>query len=80
MVPETVRAWPPRLRRTIPFLWLGLSVAWAVVVFVTDQPALWLALWIATTVGPIVFISSHNRTKRSGEIESTDPISKGLKQ
>jgi len=57
-----------------------LSVAWAVVVFVTDQPALWLALWIATTVGPVVFISSHNRTKRSGEIESTDPISKGLKQ
>jgi hypothetical protein len=77
MVPETVRDRPPRLERPIPFLWLGLSVAWAVVVFVTDQPALWLALWIATTVGPIAFISSHDRTNRSGGVESADPDSKG---
>lgn len=77
MVPETVRDRLPRLRRRIPFLWLGLSVAWAVVVFVTDQPAWFLALWIAATVGPVTHLSSRTRTNRSGGVESTDPNNKG---
>ena len=40
------------LLSALPWLWLGLSAAWAVVIFVTDQLAWPLALWIATTVGP----------------------------
>lgn len=42
-----------RLSRALPFLWLGLSIVWAVVIIVTDQLAWPLALWIATTVGPL---------------------------
>ncbi len=46
---------PTRLLNALPWLWLwlGLSAAWAVVIFVTDQLAWPLALWIATTVGPL---------------------------
>ena len=43
----------------LPRLWLGLSVAWAVVIFVTDQPAWPLALWIATTVGPLTALKAR---------------------
>ena len=39
--------------RALPFLWLGLSFLWAVVIIVTDHVAWPLALWIATTVGPL---------------------------
>jgi hypothetical protein len=42
-----------RLLNALPWLWLGLSAAWAVVIFVTDQVGWPLALWIATTVGPL---------------------------
>jgi hypothetical protein len=37
----------------LPWLWLGLSAVWAVVIFTTNQVAWPLALWIATTVGPL---------------------------
>jgi len=40
-------------RRTIALFWLVLSATWAVVIFATDQLAWPLALWIATTVGPL---------------------------
>jgi hypothetical protein len=43
----------------LPWLWLGLSATWAVVIFVTDQPAWPLALWIATTVGPLTALRTH---------------------
>ena len=41
------------LHRILPFAWLAFSAVWAVVIIVTDQPAWPLALWIATTVGPL---------------------------
>jgi len=45
----------PRQRwaKWLPFLWLGLSAIWAAVIVVTDQLAWPLALWIATTLGPL---------------------------
>ncbi len=49
----------PTMRRLIPWLWLTLSMAWAAVIFVTDQPAWPLALWIATTVGPLTLLRSR---------------------
>ena len=42
-----------RLLNALPWFWLAMSVAWAVVIVATDQPAWPLALWIAITVGPI---------------------------
>lgn len=41
------------LHRALPAAWLAMSAAWAGVIFVTDQVAWPLALWIATTVGPL---------------------------
>ena len=43
----------------LPWLWLGLSAVWAVVIFVTDQLAWPLALWIATTVGPLTALKAR---------------------
>lgn len=51
------RSWPAK---ALPFLWLGLSFVWAVVIVVTDQVAWPLALWVATTVGPLTAL--HSRT------------------
>ena len=48
-----------RLLDALPWLWLGLSAAWAVVIFVTDHLAWPLALWIATTVGPLTALKSR---------------------
>ena len=42
-----------RLLNALPWLWLGMSAAWAVVIVTTDELAWPLALWIATTVGPL---------------------------
>ena len=47
------------LLSALPWLWLGLSAAWAVVIFVTDQLAWPLALWIATTVGPLTALKAR---------------------
>jgi hypothetical protein len=44
------------MRQALPWLWLAMSLAWAVVIIVTDQIAWPLALWIATTVGPLTFL------------------------
>ncbi len=43
----------------LPWLWLGLSVVWAVVIIVTEQLAWPLALWIATTLGPLAAIGAR---------------------
>jgi hypothetical protein len=43
----------------LPWLWLGLSAVWAVVIFATDQVAWPLALWIATTVGPLTALRTR---------------------
>ncbi len=48
-----------QLLNALPWLWLGLSAAWAVVVFATDQLAWPLALWIATTVGPLTALKTR---------------------
>ena len=47
------------LLNALPWLWLGMSAAWAVVIFVTDQLAWPLALWIATTVGPLTALKTR---------------------
>lgn len=53
-----------RLRKALPWLWLAMSVLWAGVIFVTDQLAWPLALWIATTVGPLTYLrTSHDTTQ-----------------
>ena len=47
------------LVNALPWLWLGMSAAWAVVIFTTDQLAWPLALWIATTVGPLTALETR---------------------
>lgn len=51
----------PTLRRILPFAWLALSAVWAAVIVVTDQLAWPLALWIATTVGPLTALDRRHR-------------------
>ncbi len=53
----------------LPWLWLGLSVVWAVVIFATDQLAWPLALWIATTIGPLTALKARRQTRSSGEVD-----------
>ncbi len=48
-----------QLLNALPWLWLGLSAVWAVVIIVTDQVAWPLALWIATTVGPLTALKTR---------------------
>lgn len=45
------------MRKAIPWLWFAGSLLWAIVIIVTDQLAWPLALWIATTVGPVTYLS-----------------------
>jgi hypothetical protein len=52
------------LQRVLPFAWLALSAVWAAVILVTDHLAWPLALWIATTVGPLTAL--HQRPPRRG--------------
>ena len=47
------------LLNALPWLWLGLSAAWAVVIFATDHLAWPLAVWIATTVGPLTALKTR---------------------
>jgi hypothetical protein len=56
-----------RLRKVVPWLWLAMSLAWAVVIIVTDELAWPLALWVATTVGPLTCLtrSEPNRSRDS---------------
>lgn len=50
-----------RLLAALPWLWLALSAAWAVAILVTDQVGWPLALWIATTVGPLSVLGTRLR-------------------
>lgn len=45
--------------KLLAFGWLALSVFWAGVILVTDAPAWPLALWIATTLGPLTLWRSR---------------------
>jgi hypothetical protein len=47
--------------RVVPLAWLALSAAWAAVIVVTDQPGWPLAVWIATTLGPLTAIERRHR-------------------
>ena len=61
-----------QLLNALPWLWLSLSAAWAVVIFTTDQLAWPLALWIATTVGPLTVLKTR--------LDSPVDPAKGTKQ
>ena len=45
--------------RLVAFAWLALSVFWAGVIFVTDALAWPLALWVATTLGPLTLLRNR---------------------
>ena len=63
----TAAASKVRLRRALPWLWFGMSLVWAVAIVVTDQLAWPLALWIATTVGPLTYLRNSNHQSVSQE-------------
>lgn len=44
-----------------------MSAAWAVVIFTTDQLAWPLALWIATTVGPLTALKTRLDSKAGSQ-------------
>lgn len=46
------------LRQALPWLWLAMSLLWAVVIIVTEHLVWPLALWIATTVGPLTYVTT----------------------
>ena len=50
----------------MPFIWLALSAAWAGIVLVTGRPAWPLAIWIATTVGPLAALDGRRRRHDAG--------------
>lgn len=52
-----------RTRTAVPWLWLGLSVAWLVLIVVTDLPAWPLAVWIAATVGPLAALMNRPESR-----------------
>jgi hypothetical protein len=62
MIREVARS---RIGQALPWLWLAMSAVWALVIVVTDQLAWPLALWIATTVGPLTYLRTP--THRSHE-------------
>jgi hypothetical protein len=59
MAPEPAQR--STLRRILPFAWLAMSAVWAAVILDTDQLAWPLALWIATTVGPLTALDRRHR-------------------
>ena len=50
-----------RLRnlRRLALAWFALSLFWAGVIFVTDALAWPLALWVATTLGPLTLLRNR---------------------
>jgi hypothetical protein len=52
-----------QLLAALPWLWISLSVFWAGIILVTDQMAWPIALWIATTVGPLTMLRSRLESK-----------------
>jgi hypothetical protein len=64
-------------RRAIPLLWLAMSMVWAVEILITDQLAWPLALWIATTLGPLTALQARNNRKHSGNQIVPEPTKRG---
>jgi hypothetical protein len=71
-----------RLVNALPWLWLGMSAAWAVVIVATDQLAWPLALWIATTAGPLTALRTRldPRAGPQGDRVVADPSTKPTKE
>jgi len=65
--PNSDRSSRARLTTALPWLWLALSALWAAIILTTDQLAWPLALWIATTLGPLTAL----RTRLSHNTEPT---------
>lgn len=64
---------PRRVWRTaIPWLWLAMSLLWAVVIILTDQLAWPLAVWIATTVGPLTYLAKHQSGPQGSRTKGTE--------
>lgn len=59
--PTSDRSSRARLITALPWLWLALSALWAVIILTTDQLAWPLALWIATTLGPLTALRTRFR-------------------
>jgi len=56
-----------RVRSTVlPAAWITVSAIWAVIILVTDHPAWPLALWIATTVGPLTTLARQSHLPQTG--------------
>ena len=51
----------------LPFLWLAVSAFWAAVIFITTAPAWPLALWIATTLGPLTVLQRRLKAETRSE-------------
>ena len=71
----TAAALRSRLRRAIPWLWFAMSLLWTVVIILTDQLAWPLPLWIATTVGPLTYLSTSKH-----HLGSPDSNTKGINE
>ena len=63
---------PDRLLDALPWMWLGLSALWAIVIFVTDQVGTPLALWVATTLGPLSVLERRKRARKDGETGTSE--------
>lgn len=62
----TARAASSRLRQAVPWIWLAMSMLWAIVIIVTDQIAWPLALWVATTLGPLTYLRTPKHPAEPG--------------
>jgi Flp pilus assembly protein TadB len=63
MTAETRRAG----RKLIPLVWLGASIAWLVIIVMTDLVVWPLTIWIATTLGALTFLRRRNRRQQGAE-------------
>jgi uracil-DNA glycosylase len=52
-----------RAIRALPWLWVSLSAFWAIVILVTGQLAWPLALWTATTLGPLSMVQTRLKSE-----------------
>lgn len=63
------RALTITLRRIMPWAWLAISVASAAVIVITEMDGLWLAVWIAATLGAVTYV---DRARRRTALASPD--------
>ncbi len=68
MRPDRASKEHPRTPQAWALGWLGLSLAWLVVIIVTDVPAWTLAVWIAATLGPLAALQRRTRPTASLDV------------